>query len=45
MGSGDSGTMSFGFESATDKVLEGIDLSRKRAIVTDASGGSAVGSS
>jgi NAD(P)-dependent dehydrogenase (short-subunit alcohol dehydrogenase family) len=31
--------MTFGFESTTDEVLEGIDLSGKRAIVTGASGG------
>lgn len=31
--------MAFGYESTTDEVLEGIDLSGKRAIVTGASGG------
>ncbi|HSG91957.1 MAG TPA: SDR family NAD(P)-dependent oxidoreductase [Pseudomonadales bacterium] len=31
--------MSFGFESTTDEVLEGIDLTGKRAIVTGGSGG------
>ncbi|TDJ38822.1 MAG: oxidoreductase, partial [Gammaproteobacteria bacterium] len=31
--------MSFGFESTTDEVLDGIDLSGKRAVVTGASGG------
>jgi len=32
-------TRPFGFESTTDQVLEGIDLSGKRALVTGASGG------
>ena len=31
--------MGFGFESSTDDVLEGIDLTGKRVIVTGASGG------
>ena len=31
--------MGFGFESTTDDVIDGIDLTGKRAIVTGASGG------
>ena len=32
-------TKTFGFESTTDEVLEGVDLSGKRVLVTGASAG------